>query len=402
MPAPQAEGSQKSLLRQFRISWNGHTRADLEKMHHNAHGLESSGNLVAAENMFRAALDGLGNLLTPMHEQTNNVAYDLISFFVKHDRMNDADAIIQQTCEQHMERWGLDHKKTVAHILHVVDIFQSCSRTNDAITLIYQIFDAYDELISSSSNSIGHSAPLKQRQIRPTPSLFRRPHVTDTEHDPVPIDEPALVNYQLGLANTPAKMKDERAEPLLLGLIAQCEKHPEKLAVQALKARSSLVNLYERLGEETKVEEALHQARPAFLTILNSGYGTTESILDAAVELVGLFVKAGQYDTADTMFLKVESKAVEIFGPDDDRTINTLIRIGTFYQGQQRWIDARPRFQQALAASIVGSGLKDDVTKRLEAALDNRHYETAVPTCENIDTIARKCLIQLKDRKIRR
>lgn len=402
VPAPQAEGSQTPLLGQFRITWNGHTRADLERMHHEAHQLESSGNLVAAQNMFRAALDGLRRLLSPVHEQTNNVAYDLVSFCAKHDQMKDGDEIIQWTCDEHIERWGLDHKKTVAHILRIVDIFQRCSRTDDAITLIYQTFEAYDELISSSSNSDGRSASLRQRQNRPIPNLFQRPYVEDTNSVPVPSDEPALVNYQLGLADARARTKDEGVEPLLVGLIAQCEKHPEKLAVQALKARSSLINLYEKLGEKMMVEGALHQARAALFTILNSGYRTTDSILDASVELVGLFVKAGQYDTADTMFLKVESKAVKIFGPDDDRTINTLIRIGMFYQGQQRWIDARPRFEQALAASMVGSGLEDDVTKRLEAALDNRHYETAVPACENIDTVARKCLIQLKGRKIRR
>lgn len=366
-------------------------------MHEEAHELDNSGSLEAAENKFRAVLDGLRNLLPPMHEYTNNVAYDLISFYARHDRMNDADAIVQWTCEQHMERFGVDHKKTVAHVLRIVDIFRSCSRIDDAITLIYQTFEAYEELMGSTSKSDDRSATRKQRHKTP----FRRPPAKDTNRIPVSTDEPALVTYQLGLADARVETKDEAVEPLLLGLIAQCEKHPEKLAVQALKARGSLINLYERRGENLKVEEALDEARAMVLTVLNSEHKKIEAILDASVELAGWFVKAEHYEAADTIFLKVESKAVDFFGSDDDRTINTLIRIGMIYQGQQRWIDARPRFEQALAASMVSSGLDDDLTKRLEAALDNRHYETAVSRCENLDSVVRKCLIQLKDRSSR-
>ena len=395
----QAEGSQTPVLPRFRITWDGYTRADLKIMHQEAHELDYSGNLEAAEKKFRAALDGLRELLPPMHEETNNVAYDLISFYAKNDRMNEADAIIQWTCEQHMERCGVDHTKTVAHILRVVDIFHSCSRMDDATTQIYQTIEAYEQLIGTTSNSDGHFVPVKQRQNRSAATPFRRPYFREPKNVPVPIDEPAMVTYQLGLADARAKAKDGAVEPLLLGLIAQCERHPEKLAEQALKARVSLIKLYERLGEDGKMEEALHQASKAFMMVLNSGHKTTEAILDASVELAGFFVMAEHYKTADTMFLEVESKAEETFGPDDDRAINTLIRIGVFYQEQQRWIDARPRFEQALAASMVRAGLKDDLTKRLEAALDNQHYETAVSTPESIiDLVVRKCLNQLKER----
>lgn len=397
--ASQAEASQTPVLPRFRITWDGYTRADLKIMHEEAHELDYSGNLEAAEKKLRAALDGLRELLPPMHEETNNVAYDLISFYAKNDRMNEADAIIQWTCEQHMERCGVDHTKTVAHILRVVDIFHSCSRMDDATTLIYQTIEAYEQLIGTTSNSDGHFVPVKQRQNRSAATYFRRPYFREPKNVPVPIDEPAMVTYQLGLADARAKAKDGAVEPLLLGLIAQCDRHPEKLAGQALKARVSLIKLYERLGEDGKMEEALHQAREAFMMVLNSGHKKTEAILDASVELAGWFVMAEDYKTADTMFLEVESKAEETFGPDDDKTINTLIRIGEFYQEQQRWIDARPRFEQALAASMVRAGLKDDLTKRLEAALDNQHYETAASTPESIiDLVVQKCLIQLKER----
>lgn len=240
---------------------------------------------------------------------------------------------------------------------------------------------------------IGFSVPTSPTEALLTPILS---HVEEnTSSDLTPTDEPALVTRQLDLADARAKTKDVTVEPLLLGLIAQCEKHPEKLGVQALKARSSLINLYARLGKNGEVEEALHQARAKFSTVLKSGYKKTESILDAAVELVGFFVRAEHYDIADTLFLEVESKAEENFGSADDRTINILIRIGMLFQGQKRWIDARPRFEQALAASMVSAGLRDDLTRRLEAALDNQHYDPALSISENI--VFRRCLIQLKD-----
>lgn len=241
----------------------------------------------------------------------------------------------------------------------------------------------------------GTSVPTSLAEVFQTPALS---HVEeDTNSDPVATDKPALVTCQLDLADARVKTKDETVEPLLLGLIAQCEKNPEKLGLQALKARSSLIKLYKGLGEDGKVGDALHHARAAISTVLKSGHKITESILDAAVELMGCFVMAENYDVADTLFLEVESKAVEIFGSVDYRTINMLIRIGMLFQGQQRWIDARPRFEQALAASMVSAGLKNDLTKRLEAALDNQHYDPGLSMSE--DVVFRRYLIQLKDRE---
>lgn len=249
--------------------------------------------------------------------------------------------------------------------------------------------------ISHPQFAIRSSVPTSQAEVVQTPILS---HIEDdTNSDLTPAAELTLVTHQLDLADARAKTQDESVEPLLLGLIAQCEKHPEKLGVQALKARSSLINLYASLGKDAKVEEALHYARAGFSTVLKSAYKKTESILDAAVELVGLFIRPEHYDVADTLFLKVESKAVETFGPDDLITINILIRIGILFQAQQRWIDARPRFEQALVASMISAGLEDDFTKRLEAALDNQHYDPELSISKDI--VVQRCSIQLKDRE---
>ena len=62
------------------------------------------------------------------------------------------------------------------------------------------------------------------------------------------------------------------------------------------------------------------------------------------------------------------------FGPDDNRTVFWLMRIGVMYQNEQNWDEAEPRFEQALAASMTAHGLEDGLTKTLETALENSNF----------------------------
>ncbi len=358
-------------------------------MHREAHDLDRLGHFELAEDKFRAALDGLQNVLTPTHEQTSTLAYHLASFYANHNRMNSAYEVLDWMCSKYIERWGIDHKKTVTHLLRVVDMLHSWSRSEDAITIIYQAFEAYEGLIGAGSQSDGGKSPVNPLQASSSRGIFSR-RALDATTALTPAEEPALANYQLGLAGARAKMKDDAAEPLLLGLIAQCEKHPKKLAAQGLEARIALLNLYQRLGDQRKTGEALDQAELAFWIVSDAEYEKTAPILDASVELAALHVEVGRLETAEAIFLRVEAQAVHIFGEDDEKTIRVLIAIGMVYQEKQLWAAAQPHFEQALAASITSTGLDRDRTRRLEEALENERYELEAPTCENVESVLRR------------
>ena len=373
--------------RPFHLTWNGYTRTQLEAMPEEAYELERSGQLEMAEDRFRTALDGLQNLLAPTHEETNKTAYHLASFYAQHDRMDDADAVLGWMCDKHIERWGINHKKTVDHLLYILELFNRWSRVDDAITLITRAFEAFENSDQPQCATGTRSIQTSNSWTQSMTNLLRRPLNTSATRAFDVTDDPVTMTYQIGLAKT---AQDEAEKSVLLGLISQCNLHLDKLAAQLFEAWHALITLYQKLHQPEDVVEALRKAEADFEKVSGLDSKWTGPQLDAAVELAKLFVRAGQFESADSILLKAESEAEILYGEDDDKTIRFLIRIGIFFQDQQRWDHARPRFEHALAASMTWSGLENDRTKRLQAALDNEHFEAELRTSQNIESILRR------------
>jgi tetratricopeptide (TPR) repeat protein len=176
-------------------------------------------------------------------------------------------------------------------------------------------------------------------------------------------------------------------EPLLLSLIAQCEQNPEKLAVQNLRARAALIELYRESGRTDAAVEELSKAQASVLDTWKLVGKITKELIDASLEVAAQSLKLEQYNDADEMFHMMQDRVCETFGPDHSRTIWILIRIGLMYQNGNRWKDAEPWFEQALAASMTANGLEDALTRSLEAALDNEHYSFIDSDPEDFITI---------------
>jgi len=289
----------------------------------------------------------------------------------------------------------MSHKKTTAHLLHVSDMYHSWSRSEDAISLLSRAMARCEKSLKStleSDNGEDSDASTVVEPTRNASSRNLRPRRSSTiiEPDDDNPDDPQYVEYQLGLAIAQVKAHDETANLLLQNLIDKCEEHPKELVVQILDVRATLVEHYQRLGESEKTEKALQEAASSFWKVLKLDFKKTPSILEAAGRLAELHVKAGHLDTGEKMFLKVESEAVESFGEDDDSTIDVLTAIGVFYQEQERWDDAEPRFEQALSASMTAYGLESEVTVRLETALEKKSYVLHFPNCEDFEAKLRK------------
>jgi tetratricopeptide (TPR) repeat protein len=377
------------------LVWNGHTKADFEAMHKQAHELDRSGKVEDAEAKFREALEGFEHVLSPTHDETNTVAYHLAEFLANQARMTEADTVLNWMGEKHFEEGGMSHKKTTAHLLHVSDMYHSWSRSEDAISLLSRAMARCEKSLKStleSDNGEDSDASTVVEPTRNASSRNLRPRRSSTiiEPDDDNPDDPQYVEYQLGLAIAQVKAHDETANLLLQNLIDKCEEHPKELAVQILNVRATLVEHYQGLGESEKTEKALQEAASSFWKVLKLDFKKTPSILEAAGRLAELHVKAGHLDTGEKMFLKVESEAVESFGEDDDSTIDVLTAIGVFYQEQERWDDAGPRFEQALSASMTAYGLESEVTARLETALEKRSYVLHFPNCEDFEAKLRK------------
>ncbi|KAI9851900.1 MAG: hypothetical protein M1824_002450 [Vezdaea acicularis] len=386
-PAPS---SGKSQLHFLQSNWNGHTLAEIEAIKREAHRLDCERDDENAEKRYREALAGFENLLSPTHENTNAVAYQLSIFYAEHDRMDDADLVLNWMGEKHVERWGLDHQKTMTHFLRVAELFNSWSRNDEAIAFLYRVLDAWDKHISvstSDNTTLNRKPPqVAQPQVASPQITVRQSEPRDMTRAFTETDNPTRVDYQLGLAKAHITTKDKTTEPLLLRLIEQCKKYPGKLNSQILQARCELVNLYQQLEDDEKVANALEQARKDLEMILESTVKKTEPLLEACVKIVKLHVKNDYCQAAENMFQRIGGEAEDTLGTDHEATIRILIRIGKFYQGENMWTNAQPWFERALAASMTANGLEDAMTKRLEAALENQHYTVTALTHEELES----------------
>lgn len=110
-------------------------------------------------------------------------------------------------------------------------------------------------------------------------------------------------------------------------------------------------------------------------TVLLSNDSETMDVYDTCIKLAQQILSAGWFETASDVFSPIESYAQDTFGSDHVRTIALLEKISVLYQGQGRWSDAAPRFEQALAACLSRYRVENPIIKRLETALENKHYE---------------------------
>ncbi|KAF2193259.1 hypothetical protein K469DRAFT_551926 [Zopfia rhizophila CBS 207.26] len=364
-------------LQSLALTWNGHTRADIAALYREAQELDRNGNFEDAEQTYLKALAGLEKLLSPTHEDTKAIAYELAAFYACHGRMENSNRVLDWMSERHIERWGFSHQHTAEHILHIVDLLNSWSRPEDALSFLHHAKDTLERLHTSDHPRDASSSGHQTNTDRSFASLATVSRQAQSPHIPTAVDdtdEPSLINNHLKVAKVHVKAKDEMVEPLLIGLIRQCEKHPERLAVQSVRARCELIELYRIMGREGDLLPALAEARDSFCIIWDSDTEKSKELMEASVELAKLHIKAGRCDDAGPMLGKVEEEAVTSFGPDDNRTIWILIRIGVMYQDIRRWDEAELRFEQALAASMTANGLEDGLTKTLEEALEKRHY----------------------------
>lgn len=339
-------------------------------MFQEAQELEQLARIEEAENKFCEALNGFENLLSATHESTAAVAYRLASFYAQNDRMTDAYAVLDWVTGHYVERFGNRAAQTVSHLLRVVDMFVKWAREEDAKAFFCRIIGVLDE----GTNDIhGMAAHFGDQNSNRTPD-------DDSDENPMgsmdnaDSSRPVDIDFQLSLATGYTRTNDKAAEPLLLRLIENCERHPKDLAVQSLRCRNALLALHYGRDEQ-KLSEALDQSEQAFWKISELVEDKTQLLFQAATELARWFVKAERYKSAEDLLIQIQSDALEVFS--GDQQILLFQRIGLLYQNEGRWDDAKPWFEQALAAcyrsneySCVAKGLE----KGLEAALEKKHY----------------------------
>lgn len=354
------------------VTWSGLTSTDIEIIHREGHSFEDAEDWNEAEGSFRDALAGCQFLLSPTHEYTKRLTYHLAQFYAKHDRMKDADTLLDWMSDRIVSQAGIRNGNFTRHLLKIAELLRQWRRIEEAQTfgmavvdLIYASQYEPERLAAATSTRIPHIHHTKL-------SLSKTQPARDPQDFILPRDNPTLMDSQLSLAMTYIESKEAGVEKSLLALIRKCEEEPRTLAAQLLEATSALVEFYERLGDPTNLDEALKKTKNILWKFSIEDYQSLVCLPHVAIGTAKVHAKYGRHDSAAAMFNKIESDAAKAFGEDDDRLISLLIGNGIWFHDQDRWRDSRPRSEQALSAALGKHGKGCELLERLERTLEDR------------------------------
>lgn len=349
--------------------------------------LDKAGDTSNAEKNFRDALSGFETMLSPTHEETTIAAYQLASFFANQDRMKEADKVLDWLGEKYIQRWGLNHGKSIGHFLRVIELLQSWGRRDDVFLLLTRVLDIWDDLDSDIGPSI---VSLSSNSVQDTEVDGIDPNIADQIFKES--SNEIQVESQLRVVSLWLSSKADGLEPILVRLIQQCEKYPEILKAQTLRARCSLARLYLRLEQRDLATGVLQMAYKSLMEILALDEDLHVSILKASRQLAFSYVECNDIQSCDNVLEQVAGLLEARLGERNDEIqdfVGFLTDIAREYQRVLAWQNAAPWFERALAISLIGLGSADENTKKLEAALQNQQYNVTLNSYDDFEKLIR-------------
>ena len=353
-------------------------------MHREGHSLEDDGEWDEAEAKFREALAGCQVLLSPIHEHTRIYIYGLAEFYAQHDRMKDAYVLLDWMTDRILSK-AAEVETFLCHLLKIAELLRRWSRLEDAkvfgMQLIQLVRTIHAEQIISAADISATIPHVSKSQSVLTGTLSNQglqnlfmPLSTQGVADPSESHDRNLIDSQLSLALVCVEANDKEGERFLMAIIDQCRYHPTDLMAQSLKAWTGIVDLYRRLGKTSDMTAALLQTREILVRISKSDYRKSKSLPKVAIETAKLYFNVGKDDMGAEILSRVECRIADAFDDEVDITCDLLIGIGVWFQDKERWRDARPRFERALALALAEHGVKCKMVKQLELTLEHHYY----------------------------
>jgi tetratricopeptide (TPR) repeat protein len=367
----------------LRLSWNGKSREDLAATLEAARKYHQQGDMDQAERDFIEAYEGFEHLLSSTHDETVQVAYNFAEFYAQQGRKPEADEILEALTQKHIDRWGIEHKKTQQLVLHVVELLNGWNRESDALAFVAHAWDIADSQEKKSKPQ--NDTVRRQKRRRGGRSNFPatgRERLQEMSED---VDTNANFNridHTLSVARVYVTANEPAVETFLKAIASVCARDPKNFAVQGIRTRGELLRLYLKQDKSDTIidhGEAFVTAC-ALLSTFWDGFSWNRKspksldLLEASLELASSVLKGGFKNDAKRMFSMIEEKATNVFYDDDERTIWTFISIGLVYQNAKLWSNAKPWFERAFAAADARYGEEDGIYQSLELALEKSHF----------------------------
>lgn len=350
------ESETDSDFAEIPLSFKGMSRTDLLAMWEVARTRSNEITSEEKEKMLNDVLDGLTHLQGATNEETNKVAYAVAGFYVDSQRIPEADKLLERQTQAHIDSLGYDHRKTLQHVLHVVELLNAWNRPEDALGMLSKVreMSASQPNTTAISTRKSHSRNASRREKGKEKTSGPDNNLASDGDNFARIADlvsnsptPAQINLALSTARPAVSVSDANAEVVLLAVIHQCTPRPLELAPQLLRATADLLSLYQKLGMQSAHYAGFQRAQTAVSSILdghvlwglNDFYGF--EVVEAALEVVARLIKCGYMKEGTVLFRKIQDVGLSVFGPSDERLIWTLISIGLVYQTHGTWEDAR-------------------------------------------------------------
>ncbi|KAF8849071.1 hypothetical protein BDZ45DRAFT_810268 [Acephala macrosclerotiorum] len=369
---PLSESEENDL----NLSWGGHSRAQLIAIFESAQShAEKQSN--QAEELFSTALDGYVHLLGPTHEEAVKVSFAMASFYAEQDRSADADRVLEEVCRCHISKLGIEDRRTQQLILQVVEILNGWNRGTDALAFLARSKGLVES--ESSLNSNGGKRPRRRGKTFQAKKRASENELFEIAEDIVSTKSSARVDYGIGVARTHVAANDIAVEAFLQAIIQHCSSDPVALEIQNLKARSELLKFYNKTNQDGPHRVAFLSSVDVATNVIyrerwDKQHFKSFEVMEALLEISASILRGGFEDEAWSLFDKIEHKAEDDFGWDEERTVWGKISIGIIYEKTKGWEYAKSWFNHAYAASMIANGEEDGITKALQVALDKHHF----------------------------
>lgn len=338
------------------------SRDDLQRLKLDAAYSYTNGNFHTAEYKFRDSLSGFRHLGGSTDKCTLRTAYQLASLYAKLSRMEDANRVLQWALESHVDKWTMDHPRTIAHKMQVVELYHSWSMGKSAVALIGNLFEALDQY----SEKTGTHTIVVDDEGDTYSEQDSRNGDGDSGDDVRTNDQiETRVDSQLHLDGVWLDFHTPTMEHLLSRLIVQCEKHPKDLATHSLKARFMLLKFHEKMHQPGTALTVAKEALQTLLRIMSEQEGPPPvKVLQIAQELAFFYLEHGSPDKCERILCWLAGK-LERENPGGDHfrvdlaqsALSFIIMVACKHQQRDGggWRDASPWFERAYSL-VIGLG----------------------------------------------
>lgn len=350
------------------LVWRGNRLDDFTAMFREASECVEAGDLYTAERKYREALAGYERLLSPTHDETLELGYQVADFYARQSRMLQADEVLDWMNKKVVAQWGISHPKANAHFLRISNIYRSWSREGDARILISRLSEvltkASSKMLTSSTES--QALPSIQHLLAEGRAASNNNSQSESE------DLKQLLKFaREQLAQDFPESSRAAIENVISGVIKRCENDLSSWSLEILNAACLLIELAQHAERIEEFDSLQVKAATAGAHAVQFRRNNAEEVLKAAIELLQLFEECKEASPALTRQIAemITTRAEQDFGEDKEGTIAVLILIGSVYQAKRDWKKARPWFEHAMSISIARFCPLNECAKALDDAL---------------------------------